>query len=92
MSKSARRSINKRQVPKPVFSPKVNLALATLLESCPPSRLSRHLRVVLLDYISSYKDTLPLDFEVYLYDFSCLFDFLDAIEKEHTRQIKKPSI
>jgi hypothetical protein len=33
---------------------------------------------------SSHKDALPLDFQLYLYDFSCLFDFLDALEDEQT--------
>ena len=58
---------------------KVLAALLVFIDSTPPLRLSKHLRRILLDYVSSEKDCLPVDFDVYLLDLSNLFEFLDAI-------------
>jgi len=44
-------------------------------------RTSKHLRNILLDYIDSQKNCLPIDFELYLTDIRLLFDFLDAIQE-----------
>jgi hypothetical protein len=92
MQRSRQKQAGQLQHKKKALHQKFTIATATLLESCPSARLNRHLREVLLDYISSHKDALPLDFEVYLYDFTCLFDFLDALEDEQTSKTKKPLI
>ena len=57
-------------------NPKLITALTVFLDAL---RLSKHLRRILLDYISREKDCLPIDFDVYLSDLSNLFEFLDAI-------------
>ena len=45
-----------------------------------PSRFSRNLRKLLLDYISQNKDCLPVDFNVMLNDLNNLFELLDKID------------
>lgn len=59
----------------------LNRATKQFIESSPPLRLSKHLRRILLDYMISQKDCLPVDFEIYLADLSNLFDFLDCISE-----------
>jgi len=59
-------------------NPKVIAALLDLIDATPPLRLNKHLRRILLDYISREKDCLPIDFDIYLFDLSNLFEFLDA--------------
>ena len=62
-----------------LVNPKLISALTVFLDASPPLRLSKHLRRILLDYISREKDCLPIDFDVYLSDLSNLFEFLDAL-------------
>jgi hypothetical protein len=62
-------------------NPKLISALTVFIDASPPLRLSKHLRRILLDYISREKDCLPIDFEVYLSDLSNLFEFLDAVHE-----------
>src|SRR5665647_155456 len=45
-----------------------------------PTRFSRNLRKLLLDYISQNKDCLPIDFDVCLNDFNILWNFLDILD------------
>jgi hypothetical protein len=59
MQKSRQKQVDQLQHKKKALPQKFTIATATLLESCPPTRLSRHLREILLDYISSHKDALP---------------------------------
>lgn len=54
-------------------------AVTLFIEFAPPARVSKHLRRILLDYISREKDCLPIEFEVYLADMSLLFDLLDTM-------------
>jgi len=61
------------------MNPKLISALIVFLNASPPLRLSKHLRRILLDYISREKDCLPIDFDVYLSDLSNLFEFLDTL-------------
>ena len=63
----------------PDVDAKLISALTVFLDASPPPRLSKHLRRILLDYISREEDCLPIDFDVYLSDLSNLFEFLDAI-------------
>lgn len=63
------------------MNPKLISALTVFIDASPPLRLSKHLRRILLDYISREKDCLPIDFDVYLSDLSTLFDFLDALSE-----------
>jgi len=63
----------------------VQKAALQFIEDCATLRLSRNLRKILLDYISQNKDCLPVDFDVYLYDFNMLFDFLEVIFNEQSR-------
>ena len=60
-------------------NPKLIAALVVFIDATPPLRLSKHLHRILLDYIAREKDCLPIDFDVYLSDFSSLFEFLDAL-------------
>ena len=60
-------------------NPKLIAALLVFIEVTPPIRLNKHLRRILLDYIAREKDCLPIDFDVYLFDLSNLFEFLDAV-------------
>jgi hypothetical protein len=50
-----------------------------LIESIDSQRTSKSLRTIVLDYISTQRNALPIDFDVWLYDFSLLFDILDEI-------------
>ena len=56
-------------------------AFMHFIEHCDASRTSKHLRNILLDYIDSQKNCLPVNFDVYLSDIRLLFDFLDAIQE-----------
>ncbi|HSU26789.1 MAG TPA: hypothetical protein VLJ68_00285 [Chitinophagaceae bacterium] len=56
----------------------------------PPVRVSRHLRNILLDYISHQVETgLPLDFHVYLWELYDLFELLDMAADEQSKTIHK---
>ena len=84
MSASKKSTSNRQNVDEPqVFDYKaINEKLQTLLSNYNLTRLNKSLRTILLDYIAAYKDTLPLDFDVHLYDFQLLFELLDALTEE----------
>jgi hypothetical protein len=55
----------------------------------PPSRFSRHLRALLLDYmIHQQRIGFPLDFHIQLWELSDLFALLDCAEDEWERNQK----
>ena len=59
-----------------------------------PEQVSRHLRCILLDYIShQLKTGLPTDFHVYLWELFDLFDLLDHAADEYRKEkLHKPII
>ena len=59
-------------------------AVKDLMQSSPPIRLNKNLRRILLDYITSQSNALPLDFHVIINDISNLFSFLDFIDEYHS--------
>jgi hypothetical protein len=63
------------------INPKLIAAFQVFIDATPPLRLNNHLRRILLDYIAREKDCLPIDFDVYLFDLSHLFEFLDTIHE-----------
>jgi hypothetical protein len=55
-----------------------------------PVQVSRHLRCIVLDYISYQVNTgLPPDFNVYAWELYDLFDLLDCAADEEEKNIKK---
>ena len=56
----------------------------------PPSRVARHLRTILLEYIAQELDTgLPIDFDDTLREMFALFDLLDAASEMGSTKIKE---
>ena len=62
----------------------LHTAAMQFIADCAPFRFSRNLRKLLLDYMSQNKDCLPVDFDIYLLDFSNLFELLDKIDEAST--------
>jgi hypothetical protein len=55
----------------------------------PPSQFSRHLRCLLLDYMTQQRGLgFPLDFHVHLWELSDLFILLDCAEDEWEKSPK----
>ena len=54
-----------------------------------PERISKHLRIVFLDYLKMQNIGLPTDFDNILNDVEALFDLLDVIaeEKKDTQHV-----
>ncbi|WP_333820665.1 hypothetical protein, partial [Ohtaekwangia sp.] len=62
------------------LSPKIEEALRIFLNRTPPNRLSRTVRLLLLEYLIHQHDFLPLDFHVSLGDLSNLFKLFDQLD------------
>jgi hypothetical protein len=67
-----------------VFKQTQKDAIIHLIYECNLQRIQKNLRTILLDYIAAYKDTLPLDFDIQLYDFQLLFELLDILIEDST--------
>ena len=73
-------------------SAKLTAKFHEFLEQHSPSQVSRHLRCIVLDYISNQLRTgLPPDFHIYIWELFDLFDLLDCAidETEHKKKPKK---
>jgi|GEM_PF-5019248 len=55
-------------------------ALDQLLTLVPPKRLSKNIRVLLLEYLQHNSHDLPDDFPTMLHDVNNLFEMLDKVE------------
>ena len=61
------------------FNKKLTEEFYRFINSHSPKEVSRHLRLILLDYMSAQVRTgFPLDFNEYLWELSDLFDLLDS--------------
>lgn len=64
------------------ISPRLQEELQVLIGSVPPLRVSRHLRELFMSWLKQGEAGLPLDYEDFLLDMECLFEFLDALIDE----------
>jgi hypothetical protein len=70
------------KIKKHELTPELKEAYLQFLQSTPPSRLSRGLRHIFLDYLVYHHQWLPLDFHEILLDLNKLFDLLDHAARE----------
>jgi hypothetical protein len=73
----------KRPVQSEELSKKLFSKFHDYLSIHPPRQVSRHLRCILLDYISAHVNSgFPLDFDIWVWELYDLFELLDCVSEQ----------
>jgi hypothetical protein len=69
---------------------KLNKEFQNFISNHNPKQVSRHLRIILLEYIEAQLDTgLPVDFRATLWEMNDLFSLLDEAEDMQARGVPR---